>query len=86
MPRLDQALMVVTSGGWTTLAAITAPLGCAAIVGLVVAFLQTVTQLQEQSAAYFAKFLAVSGVLFLLGDRFATALLRLWNAAVAVAS
>ena len=41
------------------------PIAAAAIVGLVVAFLQAATQLQEQTFAYACKFVAIVLMLFL---------------------
>ena len=40
------------------------PVGAAALVGLLVAFLQAATQLQEQTFAYALKFLAIVITLF----------------------
>lgn len=40
------------------------PVGAAALVGLLVAFLQAATQLQEQTFAYALKFLAIVLTLF----------------------
>lgn len=41
------------------------PIGAAALVGLVIAFLQAATQLQEQTFAYACKFLAIVLMLFM---------------------
>ena len=41
------------------------PIGAAAVVGLVIAFLQAATQLQEQTFAYACKFVAIVVMLFL---------------------
>ena len=41
------------------------PIGAAALVGLVIAFLQAATQLQEQTFAYACKFVAIVLMLFL---------------------
>lgn len=41
------------------------PIGAAALVGLVIAFLQAATQLQEQTFAYACKFVAIVVMLFL---------------------
>ncbi|MCD9032371.1 type III secretion system export apparatus subunit SctS [Luteimonas sp. Y-2-2-4F] len=43
------------------------PIAAAAIVGLVVAFLQAATQLQEQTFAYALKFVAIVLALFVTG-------------------
>lgn len=40
------------------------PIAAAAVVGLVIAFLQAATQLQEQTFAYACKFLAIVLMLF----------------------
>lgn len=40
------------------------PIGAAALVGLVIAFLQAATQLQEQTFAYACKFLVIVLALF----------------------
>lgn len=42
--------------------------GAAALVGLIVAFLQAATQLQEQTFAYALKFIAIVLALFLTGS------------------
>ena len=41
------------------------PIGAAALIGLIIAFLQAATQLQEQTFAYACKFLAIVLMLFL---------------------
>ena len=41
------------------------PIGAAALVGLVIAFLQAATQLQEQTFAYACKFISIVLMLFL---------------------
>lgn len=43
------------------------PIAAAALVGLVVAFLQAATQLQEQTFAYAIKFVVIVVTLFLTG-------------------
>ena len=43
------------------------PIAAAALVGLVVAFLQAATQLQEQTFAYAVKFVVIVMTLFLTG-------------------
>lgn len=50
---------------WLTLLLSGPPVGAAALVGLVVAFLQAATQLQEQTFAYALKFLAIVLALFI---------------------
>lgn len=49
---------------WLTLILSGPPVGAAALVGLLVAFLQAATQLQEQTFAYALKFLAIVITLF----------------------
>lgn len=49
---------------WLTLLLSGPPVGAAALVGLMVAFLQAATQLQEQTFAYALKFLAIVIALF----------------------
>ena len=44
------------------------PIGAAALVGLVIAFLQAATQLQEQTFAYALKFVAIVLALFVTGS------------------
>ena len=44
------------------------PIAAAALVGLVVAFLQAATQLQEQTFAYALKFIAIVLALFVTGS------------------
>ena len=50
---------------WLVLLLSGPPVAAAALVGLVVAFLQAATQLQEQTFAYACKFLAIVLMLFL---------------------
>ena len=49
---------------WLTLILSGPPVGAAALVGLLVAFLQEATQLQEQTFAYALKFLSIVIALF----------------------
>lgn len=49
---------------WLTLILSGPPVGAAALVGLLVAFLQAATQLQEQTFAYALKFLSIVIALF----------------------
>lgn len=48
------------------------PLIVSSLSGLLVAFLQTVTQIQEQSISYLARFVSVSVVVALLFTRFSS--------------
>jgi type III secretion system export apparatus protein len=50
------------------------PLICAALVGVVVAIIQTVTQIQEQSISFTLKIATVAGLLFILGDWYSNSL------------
>jgi len=50
---------------WLTLLLSGPPVGAAALVGLVVAFLQAATQLQEQTFAYALKFFTIVVTLFI---------------------
>lgn len=53
------------------------PLLCSSIIGLLVAILQTATQIQEQTISYLAKFLTVSLVFYLGAEFFSAQILRL---------
>lgn len=55
------------------------PLLAASGAGLIVAVLQTATQIQEQSLSYVVKFGAISAVLGLLGGWFGSLLLELFG-------
>lgn len=50
---------------WQVMLLSTPPIAVAALVGLLVAFVQAATQLQEQTLAYAAKFFAIVVTLFL---------------------
>ncbi|HEY9541850.1 MAG TPA: type III secretion system export apparatus subunit SctS [Luteimonas sp.] len=50
---------------WLTLILSGPPVGAAALVGLLVAFLQAATQLQEQTFAYALKFFTIVVTLFI---------------------
>jgi type III secretion protein S len=50
---------------WLTLILSGPPVGAAALVGLLVAFLQAATQLQEQTLQYVAKFFAIVITIFI---------------------
>lgn len=52
---------------WLVLILSGPPIAAAAIVGLVVAFLQAATQIQEQTFAYALKFVAIVLALFITG-------------------
>ncbi|MCW5569194.1 MAG: type III secretion system export apparatus subunit SctS [Dokdonella sp.] len=53
---------------WLVLILSGPPIAAAAIVGLLVAFLQAATQLQEQTFAYALKFVAIVLALFVTGS------------------
>jgi type III secretion protein S len=53
---------------WLVLLLSGPPIAAAAVVGLVVAFLQAATQIQEQTFAYALKFVAIVLALFITGS------------------
>jgi len=59
---------------WLVLVISAPPIIAAAAVGLLVAFLQAATQLQEQTLAYTFKFITVAVTLLLTGSVIATTL------------
>ena len=75
-----QAIELVNQALWLVLVLSASPIAAASIVGLLVAILQSATQLQEQTLQYAAKFFAivltifataslVGGSLYQFGDR-----------------
>lgn len=75
-----QAIELVNQALWLVLVLSAPPIAAASIVGLLVAILQSATQLQEQTLQYAAKFFAivltifataslVGGSLYQFGDR-----------------
>jgi type III secretion protein S len=75
-----QAIELVNQALWLVLVLSAPPIAAASIVGLLVAILQSATQLQEQTLQYAAKFFAivltifataslVGGSLYRFGDR-----------------
>lgn len=58
-------LQLVREGLWLVLVLSGPPIAAASVVGLIVAFLQAATQLQEQTLAYAFKFTTVIIVLLL---------------------
>jgi type III secretion HrpO family protein len=61
---MGEVLELTRQALWLTLIMSGPPVGAAALVGLLVAFLQAATQLQEQTFAYALKFLAIVITLF----------------------
>ena len=61
---MGEVLELTKEALWLTLILSGPPVGAAALVGLLVAFLQAATQLQEQTFAYALKFLAIVIALF----------------------
>jgi type III secretion protein S len=61
---MNEVLELTKQALWLTLILSGPPVGAAALVGLMVAFLQAATQLQEQTFAYALKFFAIVVTLF----------------------
>ena len=61
---MGEVLELTRQSLWLVLLLSGPPIAAAALVGLVVAFLQAATQLQEQTFAYALKFLAIVLMLF----------------------
>lgn len=55
----DQELHLAREALWLVLALSAPPIICAAIAGLIVAFMQAATQIQEQTFPYAVKFIAI---------------------------
>ena len=64
---MNEVLALTREALWLVLLLSGPPILAAAAVGLVVAFLQAATQLQEQTFAYALKFLAITITLFVTG-------------------
>lgn len=64
---METVLELTKQALWLTLLLSGPPIAAAALVGLVVAFLQAATQLQEQTFAYAIKFLVIVLTLFVTG-------------------
>ncbi|WP_027079543.1 type III secretion system export apparatus subunit SctS [Luteimonas mephitis] len=62
---MNEVIELTKQALWLTLILSGPPVGAAALVGLLVAFLQAATQLQEQTFAYALKFLAIVVTLFI---------------------
>lgn len=60
-----QALQLMTEALWIVLILSGPPILAAAVVGLLVAILQSATQLQEQTLQYAAKFVAIVLTIFM---------------------
>ncbi|MCF6211507.1 MAG: type III secretion system export apparatus subunit SctS [Gammaproteobacteria bacterium] len=61
----NEAIQLTQEALWLILLLSAPPVAAAAIVGLVIAFIQAATQLQEQTFQYAAKFFAIVLVIFL---------------------
>lgn len=61
---MDDVLELTKQALWLTLILSGPPIAAASIVGLVVAFLQAATQLQEQTFTYAVKFVTIVITLF----------------------
>lgn len=64
---MSETLELTRQALWLVLMLSGPPIAAAAIVGLVVAFLQAATQIQEQTFAYALKFVAIVLALFVTG-------------------
>lgn len=64
---METVLELTKQALWLTLLLSGPPIAAAALVGLIVAFLQAATQLQEQTFAYALKFIAIVLALFATG-------------------
>ena len=64
MPTID-VIQLTKDALWLVLLLSGPPIVVASIVGLVIAFLQAATQLQEQTFSYTAKFVAIVITIFL---------------------
>ena len=64
---MDQVLELTKEALWLTLLLSGPPIAAVALVGLIVAFLQAATQLQEQTFAYAVKFVVIVLALFATG-------------------
>lgn len=62
---MNEVLELTKQALWLTLILSGPPIAVASIVGLVVAFLQAATQLQEQTFTYSVKFVAIVITLFI---------------------
>lgn len=62
---MSEVLELTKHALWLTLILSGPPIIAASVVGLVVAFLQAATQLQEQTFAYTVKFIAIVVTLFI---------------------
>ena len=64
---MGEVLELTRNALWLVLILSVPPIVAAALVGLVIAFLQAATQLQEQTFAYALKFVAIVLALFVTG-------------------
>jgi type III secretion protein S len=69
-------VQLVREALWLVLMLSAPPIVAASVVGLVLAFLQAATQMQEQTLTYAVKFVTVSLTLFLTASLIGTSLLH----------
>ena len=72
----SEALQLTYQALWLVLLLSAPPVIVAAIIGLVIAFLQAATQIQEQTFQYAAKFFAIVLTIFLTASLLGGALLQ----------
>jgi type III secretion protein S len=72
-----QVLQLTYEALWLVLMLSAPPIAVAAIVGLVIAFVQAATQLQEQTLQYAAKFFAIVLTIFVTASLLGSALYQL---------
>jgi type III secretion protein S len=61
----SEVLQLTQQALWLVLVLSAPPVGVAAVVGMLIAFVQAATQLQEQTLQYAAKFFAIIVTIFL---------------------
>ena len=71
-----QVLQLTYEALWLVLMLSAPPIAVAAIVGLVIAFVQAATQLQEQTLQYAAKFFAIVLTIFVTASLLGSALYK----------
>ena len=75
----DQEIELARHALWLVLALSAPPIVCAAIAGLIVAFLQAATQIQEQTFPYAVKFVAIVLAIFATASMLGGALFNFGN-------
>jgi type III secretion protein S len=73
----DDVVTLTTQALWLVLLLSAPPILVAAIVGLLIAFIQAATQLQEQTVQYVAKFFAIVVTIFITASLLGGSLYRL---------